>query len=208
MAAIFVSHTGVGINTCVFQKGYQLSNAASAMPLGLYFWHSRCGMKRKCWSTGSWQCCLSLEVASSVLAWSTIIHQFLCGWYAFPCIKVKPTNMCVYIYVWIYACMHVSSVKIRTICHARKLGSVYLYTYISTYIHVYTCLLLLIVMLWHRQAIFESKGDKLSSSAECRIRTMVSGTESPNIHIYIIMMDTWQNMFRNGNTTQSGSLRH
>ena len=33
------------------------------------------------------------------------------------------------------------------------------------------CLLLLISMLWHRQAIFESKGDKLSSSAECRIRT-------------------------------------
>ena len=40
--------------------------------------------------------------------------------------------------------------------------------YIHTYIH--TCLLL-IPMLWHRQAIFESKGDKLSSSAECRIRT-------------------------------------
>ena len=35
----------------------------------------------------------------------------------------------------------------------------------------YTCLLLLISMLWHRQAIFESKGDHLSSSAECRIRT-------------------------------------
>ena len=35
-------------------------------------------------------------------------------------------------------------------------------------------------MLWHRQAIFESKGDKLPSSAECRIRTQrVSGTESP-----------------------------
>ena len=32
-------------------------------------------------------------------------------------------------------------------------------------------LLLLISMLWHRQAIFESKGDKLSSSAESRIRT-------------------------------------
>ena len=32
-------------------------------------------------------------------------------------------------------------------------------------------LLLLISMLWHRQAIFESKGDKLSSSAEGRIRT-------------------------------------
>ena len=33
----------------------------------------------------------------------------------------------------------------------------------------YTYLLLLISMLWHRQAIFESKGDKLSSSAETRI---------------------------------------
>ena len=43
------------------------------------------------------------------------------------------------------------------------------YTYIHTYIH--TCLLLLISMLWHMQAIFESKGDKLSSSAESRIRT-------------------------------------
>ena len=43
-----------------------------------------------------------------------------------------------------------------------------------------TYLLLLISMLWHRQAIFESKGDKLSSSAECRIRTQrVSETQSP-----------------------------
>ena len=35
----------------------------------------------------------------------------------------------------------------------------------------YTCLLLLISMLWHRQAILISKGDKLCSSAECRIWT-------------------------------------
>ena len=43
-----------------------------------------------------------------------------------------------------------------------------------------TCLLLLISMLWHRQAIFESKGDKLSSSAECRVRTWKSqDTYSP-----------------------------
>ena len=34
-----------------------------------------------------------------------------------------------------------------------------------------TYLLLLISMLWHRQAIFKSKGDKLCSSAECRIWT-------------------------------------
>ena len=42
---------------------------------------------------------------------------------------------------------------------------------IRTWLWRYTCLLLLISMLWHRQAIFESKGDKLSSSAECRIRS-------------------------------------
>ena len=40
-----------------------------------------------------------------------------------------------------------------------------------TWLWRYTCLLLLISMLWHRQARFESRGDKLSSSAECRIRT-------------------------------------
>ena len=40
-----------------------------------------------------------------------------------------------------------------------------------TWLWRYTCLFLLISMLWHRQAIFESKGDKLSSSAEGRIRT-------------------------------------
>ena len=44
---------------------------------------------------------------------------------------------------------------------------------------MYTYLLLLISMVWHRQAIFESKGDKLSSSSECRIRSRKSGTESP-----------------------------
>ena len=40
-----------------------------------------------------------------------------------------------------------------------------------TWLWRYTCLLLLISKLWHKQAIFESKGDKLSSSAKCRIRT-------------------------------------
>ena len=44
-----------------------------------------------------------------------------------------------------------------------------------SYLCRYLCLLLLIPMLWHRCAIFESKGDKLSSSAECRIRTQGLG---------------------------------
>ena len=41
----------------------------------------------------------------------------------------------------------------------------------STRLWWYTCSLLLISMLWHRQATFESKEDKLSSSVECRIRS-------------------------------------
>ena len=40
-----------------------------------------------------------------------------------------------------------------------------------TWLWRYTYLLLLISMLWHRQAIFKSKGDKLCSSAESRIWT-------------------------------------
>ena len=40
-----------------------------------------------------------------------------------------------------------------------------------TWLWRYTYLLLLISMLWHRQATFKSKGDKLCSSAECRIWT-------------------------------------
>ena len=43
--------------------------------------------------------------------------------------------------------------------------------YASLCTHVRTYMLLLISMLWRRQATFESKWDKLSSSAECRIRT-------------------------------------
>ena len=39
-----------------------------------------------------------------------------------------------------------------------------------TWLWRYTCLLL-ISMLWHRQAIFKSKGEKLCSSAECRLWT-------------------------------------
>ena len=42
---------------------------------------------------------------------------------------------------------------------------------LSTCLWRYTYFLLLISMLWQRQAIFKSKGDKLFSSAECRICT-------------------------------------
>ena len=56
----------------------------------------------------------------------------------------------------------------------------YIHTHTYTHSHTHTYLFLLISMLWHRQAIFESNGDKLSSSAEGRIRTQrVSDTYSP-----------------------------
>ena len=56
--------------------------------------------------------------------------------------------------------------------------------YFSSQIWV-TSLLLLISMLWHRQAIFESKGDKLFSSPECTIRTWKSqDTCSPDTYIH------------------------
>ena len=47
--------------------------------------------------------------------------------------------------------------------------------------------LLLISMLWHRQAIFKSKGDKLCSSAECRI-----GTRGPRHQIASRLNARWQ----------------
>ena len=50
----------------------------------------------------------------------------------------------------------------------------------------YTCFLL-ISMLWHRQAIFKSKGDKLSSSAECRI-----WTQDPRHQIASRLSARWQ----------------
>ena len=60
---------------------------------------------------------------------------------------------------------------------------------IRTWLWRYTYLLLLISMLWHRQAIFESKGDKLSSSAECRIRTH----QGPWNPIFSRLNACWQN---------------
>ena len=61
------------------------------------FWRDFSGVKRTCWTTGSWRSCLSLEVVSSIPAWSTIIYRFLCGFICVSLcqsIKIKPTNMC------------------------------------------------------------------------------------------------------------------
>ena len=56
-----------------------------------------------------------------------------------------------------------------------------------TWLRRYTYLLLLISMLWHRQAIFKSKRHKLCSSAECRI-----WTRGPTHQIAYRMNARWQ----------------
>ena len=48
-------------------------------------------------------------------------------------------------------------------------------------------LLLLISMLWYRQAIFKSKGDQLYSSAECRI-----WTRGPNSYKFTFLMSLYK----------------
>ena len=40
-----------------------------------FFLHNFSGMKRTCWTTGSWRSCLSLEVVSSIPAGSMIIYR-------------------------------------------------------------------------------------------------------------------------------------
>ena len=57
--------------------------------------------------------------------------------------------------------------------------------YFRTWLWRYTCLLLLISMLWHRQAIFKSNGDKLCSSAESRIWIYIHTHTHTYIYIYI-----------------------
>ena len=61
----------------------------------VFFSHNFSGMKRTCWTTGSWRCCLSLEVQSSIPAAYTIIYRFRCGFiYVSQCqsIKIKSTT--------------------------------------------------------------------------------------------------------------------
>ena len=73
-----------------------LSSAATGTSLELRFLAHFSGVKRTCWTTGSWRSCLSLEVVSSIPAWSTIIYRFLCGFICVSLcqsIKIKPTNM-------------------------------------------------------------------------------------------------------------------
>ena len=59
------------------------------------------------------------------------------------------------------------------LCHTCIIDVVW--THVRTYVHTYmfACLLVLILMHWRQENDFESKGDKLSFFAECRIRTKV-----------------------------------
>ena len=81
--------------------------------------------------------------------------------------------LCDYVYI---VSLHVYIIK-YTCIHTYL---AYIHTYLAFILNQIYIFVVVISMLWHRQAIFESKGDKLSSSAEGKIRTQrVSDTYSP-----------------------------
>ena len=59
------------------------------------------------------------------------------------------------------------------------------YEHNISYIYIHTCLLLLISILWHRQAIFESKGDKLSTYVRTYVHACVCTYIRTYMHTYI-----------------------
>ena len=67
--------------------------------------------------------------------------------------------------------------------HSAQLTS--LPTGFRTWLWRYTCLLLLILMFWQRQVIFESKRDKLSSSAEGKINSLAPESDGCNFRFVI-----------------------
>ena len=72
------------INTQVMQLiPVKFRRIVSWHAIGIAFWHNFRGMEPTCWTKGRLRGFLSLEVASSIPAWSTIIFRFLCGFYAF-----------------------------------------------------------------------------------------------------------------------------
>ena len=92
-----LTHTGVGIDTMCIPDRLSVVQCSHRHVIGVAFFRRDFGgVKRTCWTTGSWRSCLSLEVVSSIPAWSTIIYRFLCGFICVSLcqsIKIKPTNM-------------------------------------------------------------------------------------------------------------------
>ena len=79
----FKINTGIEINTCSFQMGCQLSSAAWPA-IGTVFFGQSLWLVRMCWTTGSWWCCLSLNVLSSIPTWCAKICSSIVGCMHFP----------------------------------------------------------------------------------------------------------------------------
>ena len=72
--------------------GFSVVQCSHGHAIGIVFWHSFGGMKRTCWTIGSWRCCLSSEVVSSTPTGSTIIYRFPCGFICFTCAWASKSN--------------------------------------------------------------------------------------------------------------------
>ena len=77
------------INTCLFQTDCKWFSVALCFCIVSVVWNDLAGQL----VAGN---CLSLNVVSSIPAWSTAISRFLCGLYAFPMFQsmgIKTTNI-------------------------------------------------------------------------------------------------------------------
>ena len=91
-----LTHTGVELTPVHSRRVVSCPVQPRACHWSCVFWRDFSGVKRTCWTTGSWRSCLSLEVVSSIPAGSTIIYRFLCGFICVSLcqsIKIKPTKM-------------------------------------------------------------------------------------------------------------------
>ena len=131
-----LTHTGVEIDTMCIPDRLSVVQCSHGHVIGVaFFRRDFSGVKRTCWTTGSWRSCLSLEVVSSIPTGSTIIYRFLCGFICVSLcqsIKIKPTNMYVCMYVCIYIYIYIRNIRSRWI----KSRSNYFMTYLFIFWHV------------------------------------------------------------------------
>ena len=171
-------HLGNDVKIMILNYCFCAHLKCSDIPFILIFWNIKVlAIAYGCATCyGCWWCCAAValkricDIFICICVWTKIHYQVIYGFYFASLCLTKSYRTCFFScdrsVAWV--CFHVEMVLFDY--QKKTLKHVQIWMYMSVRF-VYIYLLLLISMLWHRQAIFESKGDKLSSSAECRIRT-------------------------------------